>query len=416
MTPQDILAAIDASPIYHAALIYYGGYPISMAIIWVLMSVVFYRRHEAGGEPLAPEDFTPFVSVLIPAFEEERTIGHTIVALLALDYPSYEIVVVNDGSGDGTADAVRSHMHTGRVRLVDKADNEGKAMALNDGVPACGGEIIVCLDSDVIPDPQLLLHLVPHFASSRVGAVTGNPRVANRGSLLRDLQTLEFTSIISVQRRAQRIWGRVLTVSGAVMAIRKGAMRDVGGFAPSMATEDIDITWKLQRAYWDVRYEPAAVVWMNVPPTIGELWKQRSRWARGLAQVLRAHASCLTRWQQRRLWPVYIEAALSIAWAYTFLLITLYWVISAIAGHEPLGATPIPNVWGMIIATACLTQLFAGALMDRRYDSDLLSYFPVAIFYPLVYWILMSVITSIYTIDGLLRSRPQVQRWKIRRA
>jgi poly-beta-1,6-N-acetyl-D-glucosamine synthase len=413
---REILAAIDAAPLYHAALIYYGLYPISMAIIWILMSVIYFRRREVEPEQLAPADFTPFVSVLLPAFDEERTIGRTIGALMRLDYPAYEVVIVNDGSGDGTADVIRSLMDSGRIRLVDKAQNEGKAMALNDGVPACGGEIIVCLDSDVIPDPQLLRKIVPHFASPRVGAVTGNPRVVNRGSLLRDLQTLEFTSIISVQRRAQRIWGRVLTVSGAVMAIRKGAMQEVGGFAPSMATEDIDITWKLQRAFWDVRYEPSAIVWMHVPPTISELWKQRRRWARGLAQVLRVHARCLMNWKQRRLWPVFAEAAMSIAWAYTFLLITLYWVISAFAGHAPLGASPIPNVWGMIIATACLTQLFTGALMDRRYDKDLLRYFPVAIFYPIVYWMLMSLITSIYTIDGLLRRRPQVQRWKIRRA
>ncbi|MBR9988663.1 MAG: poly-beta-1,6 N-acetyl-D-glucosamine synthase [Gemmatimonadetes bacterium] len=413
---RDVLAAVDSSPLYHAGLIFYGMYPVSMAIIWIILSIVYFRRREVDPEKLAPSDFTPFVSVLLPAFEEQNTIHRTLDALLRLDYPSYEIVVVNDGSGDNTAEVVRSYLHTGRVRLVDKEVNEGKAMALNDAVPVCGGEIIVCLDSDVVPDPSLLRKMIPHFLSPRVGAVTGNPRVVNRGSLLRDLQTLEFTSIISVQRRAQRIWGRVLTVSGAVMAMRKTAMQDVGGFAPSMATEDIDITWKLQRTFWDVRYEPAAIVWMHVPPTLGELWKQRRRWARGLAQVLRAHASCVLNWKQRRLWPVFAEAVLSIMWAYTFLLITTYWIISAIVGHAPLGASPIPNVWGMIIATACLTQLLAGAIMDRHYDRDLMRYFPVAIFYPLIYWMLMSLITAIYTFDGLLRRRPEVQRWKIRRA
>lgn len=416
MTIHEVLSAIDSSPVYEAALIYYGFYPIAMAIIWIMLSVVYFRRREVDPEQLAPHDFTPFVSVLVPAFDEEITIRRTIAALLRLDYPSFEIVVVNDGSTDGTADSVRSFMHSDRVRLVDKEENEGKAMALNDGVPACAGEIILCLDSDVVPDPQLLRKMVPHFASPRVGAVTGNPRVVNRGSLLRDLQMLEFTSIISVQRRAQRIWGRVLTASGAAVAIRKEAMRAVGGFAPSMATEDIDITWKLQSAFWDVRYEPSAIVGMEVPPTLGELWKQRRRWARGLAQVLRAHARGLMHWKQRRMWPVFVEACMSIAWAYTFVLISIYWVISAIVGHEPLGASPIPNVWGMIIATACLTQLFTGALMDRRYDKGLLRYFPVAIFYPLIYWMLMSLITAIYTVDGLLRKPPQVQRWKIRRA
>jgi biofilm PGA synthesis N-glycosyltransferase PgaC len=413
---REVLNAIDSSPIYHVALIFYGIYPISMAIIWIVLSIVYFRRREVDPEELAPAGFTPFVSVLVPAFDEQEVIRRTIEALLNLDYPAYEIIVINDGSADRTADVVRSYMHTGLVRMVDKEVNEGKAMALNDAVPACGGEIILCLDSDVVPDRALLRKIVPHFASPRVGAVTGNPRVVNRGSLLRDLQTLEFTSIISVQRRAQRVWGRVLTVSGAVMAIRKVAMHEVGGFAPSMATEDIDITWRLQRRFWDVRYEPAAIVWMHVPPSLGELWKQRRRWARGLAQVLRVHVSCLRHWKQRRLWPVFAEAVMSIAWAYTFVFITSYWVLSAIVGHSPLGASPIPNVWGMIIATACLVQLFTGTVMDRRYDKDLMRYFPVAIFYPLIYWMLMSLITAIYTIDGLLRRRPHVQRWKIRRA
>jgi poly-beta-1,6-N-acetyl-D-glucosamine synthase len=411
----DLLASIDSFPLYRLALFFYGFYPISMALVWVIMATVYFRRRERRPEELAPADYTPFVSVVIPAFEEEDTIGRTLDAVLAMDYPEYEVIVVNDASGDGTGEVVRTYVEGGRVRLVDKRTNEGKAMALNDAVPACAGEIIVCLDADVIPQPDLLRAMIPHFASPRVGALTGNPRVGNRGSLLRDLQTLEFTSIISVQRRAQRIWGRVLTVSGAVMAIRRAALMEVGGFAPSMATEDIDVTWKLQRAFWDVRYEPGALVWMQVPPNLRELWKQRRRWARGLAQVLRAHAGCLLEWKQRRLWPVFGEAVLSIVWAYTFLLITTYWIVANLFGYSPLGSSPIPNLWGMLIATACLTQLLAGALMDRRYDEHLLRYFPVAIFYPLIYWVLMALITSIYTVDGLLRRRPQLQRWKIRR-
>jgi poly-beta-1,6-N-acetyl-D-glucosamine synthase len=409
------MAAIDNAPAYRFALFFYGFYPISMAVIWVVMAAVYFRRREANPAELAPRDYLPFVSILIPAFEEEDTIGRTLQAALAIDYPAFEVIVVNDGSGDGTADVVRSFMGTGRIRLVDKRVNEGKAMALNDALPACAAEIIVILDSDVLPEPDLLRAMVPHFASSRVGALTGNPRVGNRGSLLRDLQTLEFTSIISVQRRAQRIWGRVLTVSGAVMAVRKAALLEVGGFAPSMATEDIDVTWSLQRAFWDVRYEPAAIVWMQVPPNLPELWKQRRRWAQGLAQVVRKHSACVLEWKQRRLWPVLGEAILSILWAYTFLLVTLYWIVAHLVGYEPLGSTPIPNLWGMLIATACLTQLLAGALMDRRYDLHLLRYFPVAIFYPIVYWMLMALLTSIYTADALVRKPPQLQRWKIRR-
>ena len=415
----DVLRAISNSVPYRGALVFYGAYPITMACVWIVLSIAFARRRERStanaSAPDAPAAPLPFVSVLIPAHREGETIGRTLEALLQVDYPSYEVIVVNDGSTDHTADAVRRYLHTGVVRLLDKTVNEGKAMGLNDAIPLCRGEIVVVLDADIVVTPGVLRALVPHFESPRVGAVTGNPRVANRGSLLRNLQTLEFASIVSVQRRAQRIWGRVLTVSGAIAAFRKTALVDVGLFSPDMATEDIDMTWKLQRRFWDVRYEASAVVWMEVPPTLGELWKQRRRWARGLAQVLAKHGRVAVSWRSRRLWPVFWEGVLSIGWAYTFLTLTTYWVVSHLLGYSPYGSSPIPNLWGMLTATACLTQLATGVMLDRRYDRDLGKYFPFAVLYPLVYWMLMSVVSAIYTIDGLLRKRPAVQVWHIQR-
>ena len=235
----DVFRAISDSVPYRGALIFYGASPITMACVWIVLSIAFARRRErrADNAPVASDAAsTPFVSVVIPAFKEAETIGRTLEGLLAVDYPSYEVIVVNDGSPDQTADVVRRYLHTGIVRLLDKAVNEGKAMGLNDAVPLCRGEIVVVLDADIVVTPGVLKALVPHFESPRVGAVTGNPRVANRGSLLRNLQTLEFASIVSVQRRAQRIWGRVLTVSGAVAAFRKTALVDAGLFSPDMAT------------------------------------------------------------------------------------------------------------------------------------------------------------------------------------
>jgi len=417
----DILRAIDGSVPYRGALVFYGAYPIAMACIWIVLSISFARRREQkrensnGSVAGLPPGPPLFVSVVIPAHKEGETIARTLDALLAIDYPAYEVIVVNDGSPDDTADVVRRYLHTGVVRLLDKTVNEGKAMGLNDAIPLCQGEIVVVLDADIVVTPGVLNALVPHFASPRVGAVTGNPRVANRGSLLRNLQTLEFASIVSVQRRAQRIWGRVLTVSGAIAAFRKTALVDAGLFSSDMATEDIDMTWKLQRRFWDVRYEASAVVWMEVPPTLGELWKQRRRWARGLAQVLSKHRAVPVSWKSRRLWPVFWEGVLSISWAYTFLLLTGYWLLSHALGYAPYGSSPIPNLWGMLTATACLAQLGTGVLLDRRYDRQLARYFPFAVLYPLVYWMLMSVISAIYTIDGLVRRRPKVQVWNIAR-
>src|SRR5207249_7051473 len=133
------------------------------------------------------------------------------------------------------------------------------------------------------------------------------------------------------------------------------------------------------------------------------------------AQVLRRNWHIPFRWKMRRLWPVWFESAISVLWAYTMVAITAFWVVSRSTGYIPYGASPIPNYWGMTIATACLIQLFVGALMDRAYDRKILSSMPEAIYYPVVYWMLMCLITTIYTLDGFFRKRPKLQTWKIRR-
>jgi biofilm PGA synthesis N-glycosyltransferase PgaC len=154
-------------------------------------------------------------------------------------------------------------------------------MALNDAIPVTRGEIIVIVDADIRPRPDVLRHMVGHFRDGRVAAVAGNPQVANTRTLLAKVQATEFASIVSVLRRAQRVWGRILTVSGALCAFRKAAIVDVGLFDPDKVTEDIALSWKLQRRFYDIRYEPRAVCAMQVPETFRGLWNQRTRWARG---------------------------------------------------------------------------------------------------------------------------------------
>lgn len=406
--------AIDHSIIYAAALQFYGLYPIAMSWVWISLSLFFRRRQESV--PVQMHGPFPMVSIIVPCFAEEYTIRATMEALLTLDYPNFEVIVVNDNSPDNTASEVRNFLSDVRVKLVNKKVNEGKAMGLNDALPVCRGEILLIIDADIIVSRQLLGHMVPHFEGTRVAAVTGNPRVRNRLSLLQNLQAIEFSSIVSMQRRAQRVLGRILTVSGAVFAVRRTAVLDVGGFSPHMATEDMDLTWRLQMQFWDVRYEPRAVVWMQVPPTMRELWKQRRRWAKGLAQALARHREIPFRWKLRRMWPIFYESCASILWSYVFVLMTLFWITRHFAGYAPRGASPIPNFWGMAIATTCLVQLVIGAWVDRRYDPEIMSSALDAVFYPIVYWMMMAVITFIYTLPALFLKPPKVQRWRIRRA
>ena len=418
LTIQEFFNAVPRYPIYWAALIFYGTYPVFSSIMWVTTAFQFFARRERDDrEKPEPLEHYPFVTVLIPAYCEAKVIRDSLEAATRIDYPEYEVVVVDDASTDETKEVVREFVRRGDVRLIAKATNEGKAMALNDALPCIRGDLILIMDADAEPDPQILRWMVPHFRSSRVAGVTGNPRVSNRETFLSQLQVVEFTSIVSMLRRAQRVWGRILTMSGVVGAFRKSALLDVGRYSPEMATEDIELTWRLQRAYYDVRYEPRGIVWMRVPSTLRGLVDQRRRWALGLAQVLRRHGGLARSWQNRRMWPVFWEAVVSILWAYTFILLTAFWLVSYAVGVPPIGVSPIPNWWGMTIATMCLLQLLSGVVMDFRYDRSVARHFVVAVTYPMIYWMLMSAVTAITTPRGLLRSarRGSVTQWKTAR-
>jgi biofilm PGA synthesis N-glycosyltransferase PgaC len=421
---ESALAAIQHTTAYWVVLVFFAAYPIVTSIMWIITALLFRLRWEDAMPPAPPADGAtthatlrrpPFVSLLVPAHNEEAVIARSVRAMLQLDYPAFEVIVIDDGSADGTLAALEPLLADARLRVVRKHANEGKAMALNDALPLARGEILMGLDADAEPDAQLLNWIVPHFDSPRVAAVTGNPRVRNATTFLARLQSVEFSSIISLLRRAQRIWGRIVTVSGVVAALRKSAVVDVGGFSPNMPTEDIELTWKLQKRHYDVRYEPRAICWMTVPQTYRGLFRQRLRWARGLAQVLHKHRDVLATWNCRRLWPVFVESSLSILWSGCFVFLTTLWALSYAVGLPPVGASPIPNLWGMSIATLCLLQLTTGVLIDRRYDPHVLRHLPYAVWYPIIYWALLALTTVLAMPYLFKRPAKEAVRWQTAR-
>src|SRR5215213_2573705 len=148
---------------YDLALGFVAAYPIVTGVMWTLTSLIFYTRNERDPLPPLPDDELPFVSVVVAAYCEEAVIERTLAALLALDYPRYELVIVDDGSTDRTPQILAAYAARGQIRLVAKAVNEGKAMALNDAIPITRAEIVCIVDADIQPQPDTLRHLVGHF-------------------------------------------------------------------------------------------------------------------------------------------------------------------------------------------------------------------------------------------------------------
>jgi biofilm PGA synthesis N-glycosyltransferase PgaC len=381
-------------------------YPLVMSIVWTIGALVFFWRRERGALDSPPIlQRTPFVSVLIPCFNEGNVLADTLDKLQHLTYPHYEIIVLNDGSDDQTIDVLREIVSRyPNLRVVNIPVRRGKAHALNVGLFVARGEILVTLDADAVLHPNAIEYLVAHFVNpggERVGAVTGNPRIRNRASLLGKIQIVEYGSIIGLIKRSQRVLGKVMTVSGVVAAFRKKALLDSGLWDEDMITDDIAVSWKLQRRFWDIRYEPRAICWMWVPETVRGLWRQRMRWVQGGIEVLIRHCGVLFSWKQRRIIPVYLEECLSVIWAYSWVL-SLCWM----AWRASVSGVPLELVreGGTMLAMMSLVQAAAALAMDGRYEEgSLLRYYFWAIWYPALYWILGALAVVYATPKAILR-------------
>jgi biofilm PGA synthesis N-glycosyltransferase PgaC len=238
--------------------------------------------------------------------------------------------------------------------------------------------------------------------------------VLNTVNSLTSVQAVEFSSTVGILRRSHSVWGRLMTFSGLCTLLDRDAVIDVGGFAADMATEDIDLTWRLQLAGREVAYEPRALFGMQAPTTLRGWWHQRLRWARGLAQVMRRYTTTVMRPGHWRMWGVWAQCAFSLLWAHLFLGFGLYWAFGAVFDHDP------PLFGRALALAACITlvagvlQALFGILVDRRSDPGIKRVIPWIAWFPLAYW-LLSVLTVVRaTIPALIR-RPKLSTWNIPR-
>lgn len=413
---------MDAVTVILPAVYAFVGYwPLLMMLVWVIGGLAFYWLHETGPRRQAvppPLDDVRRVSILIPCYNEEDNAEETIRACAAQTYPAFEIIAVNDGSRDRTTEVLdRLAAEIPRLRVVHLAQNQGKATALRTGALVANGEILVCIDGDAILHPDCVTWLVRRFARRpRLGAVTGNPRIRNRSSLLGLLQVGEFSATIGLIKRTQRLYGRVFTVSGVVVAFRVSALHDVGWWTDDNLTEDVDVTWKLQRRRWTVHFEPNALCYILMPETLRGLWKQRLRWASGGAQTFLRYAPDFLHWKGRRMWGVLAEYAISVAWCYAMIL-TFALAVLAAAAVLPAGFAPPPaliSVWGMVLSVACLAQFAISLWIDRRHEPrrmETLRPLLWVIWYPVAFWCLSAAATAVGFPRALLRREGRRARW-----
>ncbi len=233
------------------------------------------------------------VAVIVPAFNEELVICKTVRSILGSNRPEFEIIVVDDGSTDKTAEvAAKAFADDPRVKVFKKP-NGGKADAANFALRHTNAEIVVAIDADGVLSPDAIELLVRHFEDPRVGAVAGTAIVGNKGTLLTRFQDLEYMVGQYLDRRALTLFNANSVVPGAIGAWRREALLQVGGYATDTVAEDCDATFSLIRSGWRVHYEPAAETLTEAPETLQGLLKQRRRWMFGMLQVLSKNISVL---------------------------------------------------------------------------------------------------------------------------
>ncbi|WP_406439298.1 glycosyltransferase [Streptomyces sp. NBC_00631] len=235
------------------------------------------------------------VSVIVPAYNEKECIANTLESLARSTHP-IEIIVVDDGSTDGTSEIARTaadKLGMTNVRVV-RQENAGKPAALNNGVRNASYDIVVMMDGDTVFEPETVRHLVQPFADPEVGAVAGNAKVGNRNTIIGAWQHIEYVMGFNLDRRMYDLLRCMPTIPGAIGAFRRDAVLQVGGMSEDTLAEDTDITIAMHRAGWRVVYQEHAKAWTEAPGSFKQLWSQRYRWSYGTMQALWKHRKSLT--------------------------------------------------------------------------------------------------------------------------
>ncbi|MFE1879450.1 glycosyltransferase [Streptomyces diastatochromogenes] len=258
--------------------------------LMLLLSAVHARRTRRRGFRWGERPVTEPVSVLVPAYNEAKCIEDTVRSLTRSEHP-IEVLVVDDGSTDGTARIVEG-LGLPDVRVIRQL-NAGKPAALNRGLANARYDLVVMMDGDTVFEPATVRELVQPFADPRVGAVAGNAKVGNKDTLIGAWQHIEYVMGFNLDRRMYDVLQCMPTIPGAVGAFRRSALERVGGMSDDTLAEDTDITMALHRDGWRVVYAEKARAWTEAPESVQQLWSQRYRWSYGTMQAIWKHRRAL---------------------------------------------------------------------------------------------------------------------------
>ncbi len=351
---------------------------------------------------LEENNFSAFVSIIVPVFNEGKILSKSIQSLLNLNYRDYEIIIVNDGSTDDTKEIAEGFVgyREGRfgpikITLINK-DNGGKATALNAGIKYSTADFVLCMDGDSQLSTDSLRRAIRHFKDPKIGAVAGNVKVLNRKKFLTDLQALEYIEGLNLARSAQSYIRAVNIIPGPIGLFRKNAIEQAGFYSSDTFAEDADLTLKILAKGWKIYYEPRSISYTEAPESFQQLLKQRYRWTRGIIQSIRKHKKLLLNPTINLrntivLWVMFYEALI---WPTMNIAAHLFFILAALF----FGFSSLIIFWWIALALLDLVSALFCIAAERE-EARLL---PYTIIYRMFFILVIDICKAMSTIEEFL--------------
>jgi len=320
------------------------------------------------------EGFEPFVSIIVPAHNEEKVIGRLLKRICEFSYPreKLEVVVVDDGSTDKTGKIVEAFAKENSfIKPLHRSSACGKAAALNEALKYVSGELVYFFDADYIPDVDFIECANRAFSDLKVGAVQSRISVLNFEKKVSKVVSLERIGGYRVDQLARDILGLIPQFGGTAGGVRRSLLEALGDFNESVLAEDTDLTFRIYRSGYKIRYlldvgsyEEAVEGWL-------EYWRQRSRWAKGHMQCFFKHFLPLIM-SENLTFRERLDGLLLLSIYFVPVLVGLGWIFGGLclffgyglgAGNAALILTLIYFVSGNI---APLSEIIVGAILEKR--------------------------------------------------
>jgi cellulose synthase/poly-beta-1,6-N-acetylglucosamine synthase-like glycosyltransferase len=297
--------------------------------------------------------FLPTFSIITPVKNEAKVVGRLLASLSNLNYPAdkREIVIVEDGSTDGTLEICLNYAKEhSNVKVLHRNFSDGKPSALNYGISHSKGEIIAIFDADNIPDANVLNAVCAYFEDPNVSAVQGKTLSLNpKENMLTQFISYESAVYGEVYLRGKDVLNLFVHLTGSCQFVRSSVLEKLDGFDENVLSEDIEISARLTENNHEIRYASDVVAWQESPSTVKALFKQRTRWFRGVTEIAFKYGKLMAKpnWKN-----IDAEATLFAP----FILIAS--LLPYIVGFYAFLAVPFDVLWNYAVLFATVTTTF----------------------------------------------------------